>query len=150
MKKAFLLFLITAICGAAVFAQNANTKPTSMPAGIADWTGEDSDKILNDAVITARLKKLLGKKNYPAFMDSFETLTPIEKNGAVLFASGCLIHACLHVESAIAIDLANDTIHAAIFRDDKKTVYFNEKGTKTPGVISGWSTRLRNLRSDKD
>ena len=149
MKHFVFLLLITAIFSITALAQNAKTKPAALPAGIADWTGEDSDKILNDAVIKARLKKLLGKR-YSDFLESFETLTPIEKNGSVLFASGCLIHACTHVESAIAIDLADNTIHAAIFRDDKKTGYFNERGSKTPGVIRDWAGRLNSLNSGKD
>jgi hypothetical protein len=60
------------------------------------------------------------------------TVTPIEKDGNILFSSGCLIHACTHLESAIAIDLVKNTIHAAIYNEEKKTGYFNEKGGKTP------------------
>jgi hypothetical protein len=150
MKQVIFLLLITAIFGGSVLAQNSKTNSKALPAGIAEWTSEDSDRILNDAGIKARLKKLLGKKNYPAFMESFETLTTIEKNGSILFSSGCLIHACTHVESAIAIDLANNTIHAAIFRDDKKTGYFNERGSKTPRIISNWADRLSSLNGGKD
>jgi hypothetical protein len=121
----------------------------SLPAGIAEWNGEDSDKILDNAVIKIRLKKLLGKRNYAAFLESFETLAPIEKKGDILFSRGCLIHACQHLESAIAIDLANQTIHAAIYREDKRTKYFNESGAKTPKAIINWAHRLDSHNNNK-
>ncbi len=150
MKKTVFLFLITAIFGASAFAQTIKSKIPALPVGIADWKGEDSDKILNDARIKIRLEKLLGKRNYASFMESFETLNPIEKNGGVIFSSGCLIHACTHLESAIAIDLVNNTIHAAIYNEEKKTRYFNEKGGKTPASITDWANRLSSLKNGKN
>lgn len=149
MKPIIFLFLITAIFGVSVFAQNVKPKTPALPDGIAEWNGEDSDKILDNAVIKTRLKKLLGKKNYADFLESFETLTPIEKNADILFSSGCLIHACQHLESAVAIDSVNNTIHAAIYREDKKTKYFNERGTKTPQAIASWANRLNSLNNNK-
>jgi hypothetical protein len=146
MKPILVLFLIMAIFGVSVFAQNIKPKTPALPADIAEWNGEDSDKILNNAVIKTRLKKLLGKKNYAAFLDSFETLTPIEKNGDVLFSSGCLIHACTQLESAIVIDLVNKTIHAGVFRRNEKTKYFNEKGRKPPKLLKSWADRLEALK----
>jgi len=150
MKQVVLLFLITAIFAFSVFAQNIKPKTPALPDGIADWKGEDSDKILDNAVIKTRLKKLLGKKNYASLLESFETLTPIEKTNDILFSSGCLIHACQHLESAIAIDLVNNTIHAAIYREDKRTKYFNESGTKTPQAITNWANRLNSLNNNKN
>src|SRR5512140_2926450 len=117
MKRFIYLFLILTAFGLPVFAQKAKPKANSLPAGITSWTGEDSGKLLNDPVIKTRLLSLLGTKNYPSFMESFETLTPITKDGHILFSSGCLIHACTHLESAIAIDLRANTVHAAIFND---------------------------------
>jgi len=67
MNRIIFLFLITAIFAAAGFAQTLKTKVPGLPAGIADWEGEDSSKILDNAIIKARLKKLLGKKNYASF-----------------------------------------------------------------------------------
>ncbi|HQU85998.1 MAG TPA: hypothetical protein PKY59_22920 [Pyrinomonadaceae bacterium] len=142
MKPIICVFLLTAIFTVSAFAQKAKPKTAALPAGITKWKGEDSDKILQNAAIKTRLKNLLGKRNYADFMESFETLTPIEKNGNILFASGCLIHACGHVESAVAIDLTKNTIHAAIFREDEKTKYFNENDGKTPKSIKVWANRL--------
>ena len=150
MKPIIFLFLITAIFAFSAFAQNAKSKTPALPDGIAGWNGEDSDKILDNAVIKPRLKKLLGKKNYASFLESFETLTPIEKTADILFSSGCLIHACQHLESAIAIDLVNNTIHAAIYREDKQIKYYNESGAKTPQAITNWADRLNSLNKSKN
>ena len=148
MKALIFLFLITTIFGAATFAQNVTPGVRALPADIADWKDEDSGKILNNAVIKARLKKLLGAKNYASFMESFETLNPIVKKDTVLFSSGCLIHACTHLESAIAVDLADNTIHAAIYREDKKIKYFNERAAKTPQSIENWANHLIGLKTN--
>jgi len=80
-------------------------------------------------------------------MESFETLSPVTREGHYLVSSGCLIHACTHLESAIAVDLVNRTIHAAIFRQDEKTRYFNEDGRATPVVIRDWANNLRQLNT---
>ena len=147
MSKILLcLSVLLIFAAAAALAQNVKPKTSALPAGIAEWNGESSDKILENAVIKTRLKKLLGKKNYAAFLESFETLTPIEKNGAILFSSGCLIHACTQLESAVAIDLINKTIHAGIFRRNERTKYFNEKGRKSPNPLRNWADRLEALQ----
>ncbi len=150
MKPIFLLLLVLAILGTSLFAQNAKSSAVSLPAGIATWSGEDSDKLLNDPVIKLRLESLLGKTNYASFMENFETLTPIAKDGNILFSSGCMIHACTHLESAIAIDLNVNTIHAAIFDEAKTTRYFNERGSKTPRAIKDWAARLKDLKSHEN
>ncbi|HEX8847372.1 MAG TPA: hypothetical protein VF791_22200 [Pyrinomonadaceae bacterium] len=117
-----------------------------MPSDISAAAGQDSDSLLKNPVIQARMKRLMGKQ-YASFMESFETLTPVARRGNFLFSTGCLIHACTHLESAIAIDLTNRTVHAAIFRQDEKTRYFNEGGKATPEVIRDWANNLRQLNN---
>jgi len=144
MKRTALLLLITLFSCFSATAQTAKTRRTALPSDIAAMAGQDSDSLLKNPVIKARMKKLLGNK-YDSFMESFETLNPVTREGAFLFSSGCLIHACTHLESAIAIDLTNRTIHAAIFRQDEQTRYFNEDGRATPGVIRDWANNLRQI-----
>lgn len=147
MKKITLSFLIIALGGWCAFAQTKQKTPKSeLPAGMARLGGDYSDTLLNNSVVKMRLRKLLGKKNYASFYESFETLTPIEKKGQFLLTSGCLIHACTHLESAIVIDLVNKTIHAAIFRRNEKTKYFNENGRRTPKALKDWGDRLAALQ----
>jgi hypothetical protein len=142
-KLTFALALAIAACFPAT-AQTAENRRHALPPQIASAAGQDSDSLLRNPVIEARMRKLLGGK-YASFMESFETLNPVTKRGDLLFTSGCLIHACTHLESAVAIDLINGTIHAAIFRQDEKTRYFNEGGRATPRVIRGWAGNLRRI-----
>ena len=144
MKKTAALLLLALVSCFSATAQTAKTESPALPTDIAALAGQDSDSLLKNPVIKARMKKLLGNK-YDSFMESFETLNPITKEGNFLFTSGCLIHACTHLESAIAIDLANRTIHAAIFRQTEKTRYFNDGGKITPKVIRDWANNLRRI-----
>lgn len=143
MKKIILLFVSIGVFSFCINAQTA--KNTKLPANINKMTNGDSLKLLENPIIKLRLKKLLGKKNYDEFLESFETVTPIEQKGSFLFTSGCLIHACSKAESAIAIDLTNKTIHTSIYRLGEKTKYFNENRRKTPKAIRDWANRLASL-----
>src|SRR4051812_32353877 len=140
-RTASLLLIALVTCFSAA-AQTAKTRRPAWPPNIAPGKGQDSDSLLKNSAMQSRLRMLLGTK-YDSFMESFETLNPVTKESNFLFSSGCLIHACTHLESAIAVDLVNRTIHAAIFRQDEKTRYFNEGGTATPGVIRVWANHLR-------
>ena len=146
MKRTASLVLITLVSCFSALAQATKTRRPALPSGIAAMAGQDSDSLLKNPAIQTRMKKLLGHK-YDSFMESFETLNPIKKEGGFLFSSGCLIHACTHLESAIAIDLVNRTIHVAIFRQNEKTRYFNEGGRATPGVIRDWANDLSRINA---
>ena len=145
IRTASLLLIALVSCFSAT-AQAARTRHPALPSDIAALAGQDSDSLLKNPVIEARMKKLLGNK-YDSFMESFETLNPVTREGGFLFSAGCLIHACTHLESAVAIDLGNKTIHAAIFRQDEKTKYFNEDGKATPEVIRRWAGNLRRINN---
>ncbi|HEY0375951.1 MAG TPA: hypothetical protein VGC87_03250 [Pyrinomonadaceae bacterium] len=147
-KQAFALLLTLVACFPAA-AQTAKSKRAALPPGIAATAGQDSDDLLKNPAIQTRMRKLMGNQ-YASFMESFETLSPVAKRGNFLFSSGCLIHACTHLESAVAIDLANSTVHAAIFRQGEKTRYFNEGGRRTPKVIRGWADNLRRTSNPTD
>ncbi len=146
MKRTASLLLIALVSCFSALAQTAKTRRPALPSDIAAMAGQDSDSLLKNPMIKARMKKLLGDK-YDSFMESFETLNPVTKEGNFLFSSGCLIHACTHLESAIAINIVNKTIHAAIFRQDEKTRYFNEGGKATPEVIRDWADNLRRINN---
>lgn len=146
MKRTASLLLVTLVSCFCALAQTAKTRRPILPPGIAAAAGQDSDSLLRNPAIQTRIKRLLGNQ-YDSFMESFETLNPVTREGHFLFSSGCLIHACTHLESAIAIDLTNKTIHAAIFRQTERTRYFNEGGRATPKAIRDWANNLRQLNS---
>jgi hypothetical protein len=147
MKRLTLVLLMTLVSSLSLLAQTAKTRRPALPSDIAATAGQDSDSLLKNPAIKARMEKLLGSKQYASFMESFETLTPVTKRGTFLFSTGCLIHACTHLESAIAIDLVNKTIHVAIFRQNEKTRYFNEDRKRTPEVIRDWANNLSQLNN---
>lgn len=144
MKRTASLLLVILVSSLSATAQTTKNRRPALPSGIAAAAGQDSDSLLKNPVIKARMKRLLGNK-YDSFMESFETLNPVTREGNVLFSSGCLIHACTHLESAIAVNLTGNTIHAAIFRQDEKTRFFNESGQATPEVIRKWANNLRQI-----
>jgi hypothetical protein len=146
MKRTTSLLLVAMAFCLSATAQTPQIRRAALPPEIASAEGQDSDSLLKNAAIQARMRKLLRTK-YDAFMESFETLNPVRKEGNFLFSSGCLIHACTHLESAIAVDVVNQTVHAAIFRQDEKTRYFNEGGTATPAVIKDWAGNLRQINN---
>jgi hypothetical protein len=146
MKRLASLLLVTLVSCFCALAQTAKTARPALPSDITIAAGQDSDNLLKNPVIKARMIKLLGDK-YEAFMESFETLNPVMREGQYLFTTGCLLHACTHLESAIAVDLTHNTIHTAIFRQDEKTRYFNEGGKTTPNVIREWAHNLRQLNT---
>ena len=146
MKRTISLLLVALAFGLSATAQTSQSTRPAWPSEIAAAEGRDSDSLLKNVAIQARIRRLL-RSRYGAFMESFETLTPVRKEGNFLFSSGCLIHACTHLESAIAVDLVNQTVHAAIFRQDEKTQYFNEGGTATPSVIKDWAGNLRQINN---
>ena len=140
MKQISIILLITLALCFSVTAQTSKTKRPALPANIAKW--KDSYKLLNNPTIKTRLRTLLGKKNYADFVESWETLNPIVKKGNFLFSSGCLIHACGHIESAMAIDLVKKTIHAGIFQQGIKSKLYNEDNQPTPKVLMDWFKNL--------
>lgn len=144
MKRTASLLLIILVSCVSALAQTAKTRRLPLPSDIAAMADQDSDSLFKNPAIKARMEKLLGNK-YDSFMESFETVNPVTKEGNLLFSSGCLIHACTHLESAIAVDLVYRTIHLAIFRQNEKTRYFNEGGKATPEVIRDWAANLRRI-----
>jgi hypothetical protein len=149
MKKPALVLLVMLVACFPAAAQRAKSRRAALPSGVAAAAGKDSDDLLKNPAIQTRMRKLMGDK-YASFMESFETLSPVARRGDFLFSSGCLIHACTHLESAVAVDLVNGTIHAAIFRRGEKTRYFNEGGKPTPEVVRGWADNLGQLSAPAD
>ena len=145
MKK-LLIILFILVCVFGANAQTSKSKRLALPANLAKMKDADSAKLLDNPIIKTRLKRLLGKKSYADFMESWETINPIEKKGNFLFSSGCLIHACGHIESAIAIDLVKKTIHAGIFQQGIKSKLYNEDNQPTPKVLMDWFKNLSKIK----
>lgn len=70
MRPLIYLLLLAGVLGISASAQIGEPDPVALPANIAEWGGEDSDKILHDPTIKTRLIKLMGERNYESFMES--------------------------------------------------------------------------------
>ncbi len=79
-------------------------------------------------------------------METYEMKVPFKRVGNFLFSSGYLIHARTHLESAMAIDLVNKTIHAGIYREAMASRLFSEDKRPAPAVMKKW---LRNLQANQ-
>ncbi len=112
----------------------------------SEWVGKDSGELLEKPEIKSRLKKLLGEKDYASFRQNFEVGSPIKKEGDFLFASGCMLRACTRLESALALNVKNKTIHVAIFDQIKETKFFNENNSQTPEIITNWAKCLESSK----
>ena len=75
--------------------------------------------------------------NYQLFFDRLQTELPIENDGGVLIARGCMAHECTVEESILAIDLNADKLYVAIksaeFRGGFKT--WSEHGGRVPAAL---------------
>ena len=76
MKRTASLLLIALVSCFSVLAQTAKTRRPALPSDIAAVAGQDSNKLLKNPVIKARMQRLLGNQ-YDSFMESFETLNPV-------------------------------------------------------------------------
>jgi hypothetical protein len=87
--------------------------------------------------LRTRLRALLGA-NYKMFFDRLQTEMPIENDGGVLIARGCMAHECTIEESILAIDLKADKLHVAIksadFRGRFRT--WSESGGSVPAALT--------------
>jgi hypothetical protein len=83
-----------------------------------------------------RLRTLLGPK-YKLFFERLQTELPIENDGGVLIARGCMAHECTVEESILAIDLNANKLYVAIksaeFRGGFKT--WSEGGGSIPAAL---------------
>ena len=63
--------------------------------------------------LKTRLRELLGA-NYASFTSRLQTEMPIERDGDVMIARGCMAHQCTIEEAILAVDLTNGKPYVAI------------------------------------
>jgi hypothetical protein len=109
----------------------------SATTDLARYVGQYPSKLFRgEPGLKTRLRVLLGA-NYKSFFDRLQTEMPIERDGGVLIARGCMAHQCTIEESILAIDLSDDKLHVAIksaeFRGRFKT--WSEGGGNVPAAL---------------
>ena len=83
--------------------------------------------------LKTRLRTLLGS-NYSSFFARMQTEMPIENDGGVLIARGCMAHQCTIEEGILAIDLGNDALHVAIKSNSRYRPTWSERGAIPPAL----------------
>lgn len=135
-------------------AANANAQPDDeTPAedlrSLEKYAGQYApDMFEKEAGLKERLRNLLGA-NYQLFMERWDVTAPIEEQGAILFAEGCMAHACGSEESLLAIDTSKGVISCAILSDSSLGGQFktySEGGGSPPSVMQ---SRMREIMSTK-
>jgi len=83
-------------------------------ADLARYVGKyPSELFKSEPGLRTRLRELLGA-NYPSFTSRLQTEMPIERDGEVIIARGCMAHQCTIEEAILAIDLSNGKPYVAI------------------------------------
>jgi hypothetical protein len=83
-------------------------------ADLARYVGKYPSALFKgEPSLRARLHELLGA-NYSSFISRLQTEMPIERDGDVMIARGCMAHQCTIEEAILAIDLRNGKPYVAI------------------------------------
>jgi hypothetical protein len=113
----------------------------ALPRNLIQYVGEYPVELMKVRSVKIRLKNLLGKSYYD-FDTSISVQHLMTKEGDLLFATGCMAHACTINEAAFAIDLKHKRIHAVIFEKDAAPRFFNEDRAPTPQILLDWVKEL--------
>lgn len=132
--------------------QEAATTPTTTSNSTTAATGNDNPdlaylrklagqypfdaKLVEKGALKGRLEKLLGGR-MTELTGCLQTSPPIEIKGDILFAEGCMAHACSINEAAVCVDLKQGSVHACILNDGTVTC-FSESGTTKPQALIDW------------
>jgi hypothetical protein len=143
MKKVFILVILSIIATSVVMSQTGPKRP-ALPNNLAKYVDEYPVELMKVTSVKRRLRTLLGKR-YSDFEHAISVQSPIKRQGDILFASGCLAHACTINEAAFVIDLKNKRIHAVIYEKDSPAQFFNEDKAPTPQILLDW---IKEFESD--
>jgi hypothetical protein len=129
-------------------AQSGNETATEDLRSLQKYVGKYAgDMFKKEAGLKQRLTNLLGS-NYQLFMERWDVTGPIEDDGGILFAEGCMAHACGSEESLLAIDTSKGIIYCAVLSDSfgGKIKTFYESNSSVPTVMKDKIQELMNLK----
>src|SRR2546425_11243556 len=118
--------------------QSSGSDSGASTADLARYVGQYPSALLKgEPGLKARLRELLGA-NYTSFTSRLQTEMPIERDGDVMIARGCMAHQCTIEEAILAVDLSNGKPYVAI----KSTRYgggfkiFAEDKNRVPDALT--------------
>ena len=116
--------------------------------GLQKYVGKYAgDMFEKEDGLRERLTNLLGS-NYKLFMGRWDVTSPIEDHGGILFAEGCMAHACTAEESLLAIDTTHGIIYCAILSDlfGGRFKTFSEGNGSLPPVMKDKMQEIMNIK----
>ena len=120
-----------------IVSEAANAGLANEQSDLSSYVGKyPSDLLRGEANLKTRLRELLGA-NYTSFTGRLQTEMPIERDGDVLIARGCMAHQCTIEESILAINLSDGELYVAIksLRYGGGFKIFAEDKTRVPDAL---------------
>ena len=118
--------------------QSSGSGSSASTSDLARYVGQYPSALLKgEPGLKGRLRELLGA-NYTSFTSRLQTEMPIERDGNVMIARGCMAHQCTIEEAILAVDLSNGNPYVAI----KSTRYgggfkiFAEDKNRVPDALT--------------
>ncbi|MGH7028101.1 hypothetical protein [Brevundimonas sp.] len=127
-------------------ASAASTPPPAATPAATGWASLDGlvgqyprdSKLLDDSVVVADLKTLLGDK-FETLKTNMQTQSPLQREGAVLFTSGNKAHEGGVNAAYVLIDPATKALEVGLWEGGKLTTY------KTPGSDLAKPTDIKTM-----
>jgi len=94
--------------------QSSGSGSSASTSDLTRYVGQYPSALLKgEPGLKGRLRELLGT-NYTSFTSRLQTEMPIERDGDVIVARGCMAHQCTIEEAILAVDLGNGKPYVAI------------------------------------
>lgn len=96
-------------------------------------------KLLDNPVLTQRLKKLLGNNRFKFLNETWAVEIPMEFTNNIFVASACQAHSCYSTNFIIVVDFSKNVMFVGIREEDEVKTY-SEDGSNSP-IITKWVNR---------
>ena len=118
-------------------AQSGKTQPAKLDF-LRKYNGKYpyEVRLLKNAVLIQRLKKLLGKR-YNFLVHTWATENPIEVRNNIFIASGCQAHNCGSTNFIIVVDFRKNVLYTGI-REEEKVKIYAEDGSSNK-ELNSWA-----------
>lgn len=96
-------------------------------------------KLLDNPVLTQRLKKLLGDR-FTFLKETWAVETPIEIKNNIFVASGCQAHNCDNTNFLLVVDFSKNIVYAGV-REEENVKLYAEDGSDNP-ELNKWQKKM--------
>jgi len=93
-------------------------------------------KLLENAALIERLKKLLGEERYNYLNETWAVETPMEYKDNIFLASACQVHNCASTNFIIVYNFSTNILYAGIREDNQVKTYADDGSSSQE--INNW------------